>query len=285
MSEDRFEFGANWSRFLNTVDEARIAAAMDSLRQFLSVERLDGRRFLDVGSGSGLMSLAAHRLGATVHSFDNDPQSVACTRELRRRFGSETPPWIIESGSALDPDYLATLPAADIVYAWGVLHHTGDLWQGVDLVARKVPPGGLLFLAIYNDQGRTSDDWQCVKRLYQRLPRWVRPVLVIQVAAALALHRACSWGLSMAVHLVTGHNPLAPLRTAARRLRAPDPRGMHRWYDLVDWVGGWPFEVARPEEVLEFLRGRGFILERLKTCGGKMGCNEYLFRRNDAAGV
>lgn len=284
MSGDRFEFGANWSRFLKTVDEARIAAAETSLQQFLSVERLDGRRFLDVGSGSGLFSLAAHRLGATVHSFDDDPQSVACTQEMQRRFGGDGPGWTIERGSALDAAYLAQLPRADIVYSWGVLHHTGAMWRGIDLVSQCVAPGGVFVLAIYNDQGRTTDDWRCVKQLYQRLPRWIRPLLVVQVGAALVLHRAWSLGLSMAVHLCTGHNPLAVFRAAARRLRTPDPRGMSRWYDLVDWVGGWPFEVARPEEVIEFLQARGFTLERLKTCGGKMGCNEFLFRRDGTSG-
>jgi hypothetical protein len=56
-------------------------------------------------------------------------------------------------------------------------------------------------------------------------------------------------------------------------------RGMSRWHDLVDWVGGYPFEVARPEAVLDFVRERGFTLERLTTCGGKLGCNEYVFVR------
>ncbi len=51
------------------------------------METLAGNSFLDVGSGSGLFSLAAMRLGADrVHSFDYDPQSVGCTKELKRRF-------------------------------------------------------------------------------------------------------------------------------------------------------------------------------------------------------
>ncbi len=82
---ERFGFGANWARFLRHLDEPRIVAAERSLQQMLGLPSLAGLRFLDAGSGSGLFSLAARRLGAEVHSFDYDPQSVACTRELRRR--------------------------------------------------------------------------------------------------------------------------------------------------------------------------------------------------------
>src|SRR5690606_32453090 len=133
----------------------------------LGVESLAGQRFLDVGSGSGLLSLAAQRLGANVHSFDYDPQSVACTREMKRRFAPDADDWTIEEGSALDAEYLAGLPPADVVYSWGVLHHTGEMWRAIDLVSQRVAPGGRFWLAIYNDQGRTSADWIRVKRCYQ----------------------------------------------------------------------------------------------------------------------
>jgi 2-polyprenyl-3-methyl-5-hydroxy-6-metoxy-1,4-benzoquinol methylase len=279
VPDDRFQFGANWTRFLETVDESRIAAAVASLQQMLGVERLDGQRFLDVGSGSGLFSLAAQRLGAQVHSFDYDPQSVACTEEMRRRFGSDSPPWKVEQGSALDAAYLNQLPPANVVYSWGVLHHTGQMWPAIDLVSQRVQPSGLFFLSIYNDQGQTSDRWKQVKSLYQRLPGWLQPVLAAMVGAMLLLNRVGAALVSFLLRLITLRNPFTPMQTLARDVRKRDARGMHRWYDLVDWVGGWPFEVARPEEVFDFLRPRGFELERLKTCGGGMGCNEFVFRR------
>jgi 2-polyprenyl-3-methyl-5-hydroxy-6-metoxy-1,4-benzoquinol methylase len=108
----------------------------------LKVERLDGKSFLDIGSGSGLFSLAARRLGARVHSFDYDQQSVACTAELRRRYFPSAGDWVVERGSALDRDYLARLGTFDVVYSWGVLHHTGDMWRALENVKPLVAERG-----------------------------------------------------------------------------------------------------------------------------------------------
>src|SRR5438876_1807533 len=138
---ERFEFGKNWSRFLILPDEPRIVRAEQSLKQMLEIDSLEGRSFLDIGSGSGLFSLVARRLGARVHSFDYDPNSVACTKELRRRYFNNDPDWRIEEGSALDLDYLKSLGTFDIVYSWGVLHHTGAMWTALDNAQLPVAAG------------------------------------------------------------------------------------------------------------------------------------------------
>src|SRR5215472_4387743 len=96
-TEKRFAFGRNWRSFLSRLDDERIREAQRSLREMLGVERLDGQSFVDAGSGSGLFSLAAASLGASrVHSFDFDPDSVECTRELKHRYFPEMQNWTIE---------------------------------------------------------------------------------------------------------------------------------------------------------------------------------------------
>jgi len=167
---ERFAFGENWSAFLYHLDDHRIRRAETSLQAMLGLERLEGFRFLDIGSGSGLFSLAARRLGAEVTSFDYDPQSVACTAELRRRFGHEDENWRVLRGSVLDKALLARLAKFDIVYSWGVLHHTGAMWDAIANATSMVAPGGLLNIAIYNDQGATSRMWRRIKKSYVSAP-------------------------------------------------------------------------------------------------------------------
>lgn len=189
LAQDRFEFGENWRRFLAFLDDERIAQAQESLTIMLGVTTLEGKRILDAGSGSGLFSLAAHRLGAEVHSFDFDHSSVACTMELRRRYGDGSR-WTVERGDVLDEHYLAGLGQFDVVYSWGVLHHTGDMWAALKNVVDLVRPGGILCLAIYNDQGRRSRMWRALKRRYNRLPAWLRTPYALTLVLPVEFARA-----------------------------------------------------------------------------------------------
>lgn len=266
---ERFEFGKNWSRFLALLNESRILQAEASLKKMLETDHLRGKSFLDVGSGSGLFSLAARRLGARVHSFDYDPHSVACTSELRRRCFPKDDSWTVEEGSALDSDYLKSLGRFDVVYAWGVLHHTGQMWTALDNVQLPVAPGGKLFISIYNDTGTQSRRWKWIKKKYNDLPHLLRAPFVVSVIAPGEAKRALRSLLSL--------NPAEYVRSWTRY--GEGQRGMSRWHDIVDWVGGYPYEVAAPEEVFDFYRARGFTLTRL-ICGGVgLGCNEYVFTR------
>ena len=270
-TRDRFPFGRNWASFLGVLNEERILEAERSLADKLGRERIAGATFLDVGSGSGLFSLAAMRLGARrVHSFDFDPDSVACTQELRRRYFPEAAQWTVERASALDPEYLRSVGQWSIVYSWGVLHHTGDMWRALDLVTGAVASSGRLFISIYNDQGPLSTVWTSVKRLYNR--GWAGRALVLSIFVPYYVARG------LLVDIIRRENPVARYRTYQQM------RGMSLLHDWKDWLGGYPFEVAKPEAIFEFLRARGFTLTRLTTWGGGQGCNEFVFERTAAPG-
>jgi len=265
---ERFAFGDNWASFLSVLDEERIGAAERGLRRMLQVERLDGLRFLDIGSGSGLSSLAARRLGARVHSFDYDAQSVACTSELRRRYFPADDRWTVERGSALDADYLRRLGQFDIVYSWGVLHHTGQMWHALENAVIPVAQSGKLFIAIYNDTGTQSRRWHAIKRIYNEIPKLARKPFAIAVTAP-------AEAKALAGAVLRGR-PGDYVRSWTEYRRR---RGMSKWYDIVDWVGGYPYEFATPDQIFDFYRPRGFTLIKMKCGGVGLGCNEFVFER------
>lgn len=278
-----FEFGANWRRFLSLVDEDRIAEAERSLRSFLQLGDADaplaGQRFLDAGCGSGLFSLAAVRLGADVTSFDLDPNSVACANQLKDRFAAGTTKWTIQEASILDRNFLNSLGTFNTVYSWGVLHHTGAMWDAIDAVAVCTSPGGQFFLAIYNDQGSRSRIWWGIKRLYVSLPSLLQtPYVVVVGSFYYAARAATGLAAKIGATLIGGQQPGT---NAPFSITRSGDRGMSRWYDLVDWIGGYPFEVATPDQLLAYLSKRGFRLEMMRTVGGKLGCNEIVFRKSD----
>ena len=256
----RFRFGRNWTRFLDVVDEARIEIAAESLRTMLGHARLDGLSFLDVGSGSGLFSLAARRLGARVVSFDYDPECVACARQLKRRYLGDDPEWSIEEASVLDADFMDALGRFDIVYAWGSLHHTGDLWRALELAVNSVANGGLLHTSIYLDRGWKSVYWRAVKRTYCRTFAGRMAVLAVFVP-----YFAIRGGL---VDLIRLRNPVRRYRDYRKN------RGMSILHDWIDWLGGYPYECAKPSVVIRFMEARGFVLKRRSH-------TEYVFQRTD----
>ena len=151
--EERFEFGRNWANYSALIDPTRVFEAEQSLVTMFQRSDFIGKTFLDVGCGSGIFSLAARNLGAEVFSFDIDSNSLICTRTLKMRHHKEDENWRIDFASILDKEFIRKTGQYDFVYCWGVAHHTGDMMQALDNLSQVVRDEGLLFVAIYNDQG------------------------------------------------------------------------------------------------------------------------------------
>lgn len=266
---ERFEFGRNWQRFLdNYLTEERVQRAKLQSLEFMDCSSLERKSFLDIGCGSGLFSYIAHLSGAdSIYSFDYDPHSVATTEQLRKRAGAPGV-WRVLQGSVLSDEFMSQIPDCDIVYSWGVLHHTGDMWNAIRQAAAKVRPGGLFFIAIYNKQEyqafknwRGSNYWLKVKKFYNS-GGWPARLLLE------GFYRL----RSIAGMLARGKNPLREIESYSTG------RGMSWSVDITDWIGGLPFEVASVDEVFRFCRNEfGFELINLDSTIS-LGCNQFLFR-------
>lgn len=266
--KDRFSFGKNWSRFLEHLNDDRILEAEKSLKEKLGCENLNGKVFLDIGSGSGLFSLAAYQLGAKVFSFDYDQDSVNCTKYLQNKYAANDARWSVEQGSVLDKNFLKKFGKVDILYSWGVLHHTGHMTLAFENVAELVNGGGHLFISIYNDQGGASNRWKWIKKTHTKAKLPLKKIIVLLCAIRL-------WGPTFLKDFIRHLNFFKTWNEYKK-----NNRGMSAWHDVVDWVGGYPFEVAKPEEVFNFFKAKGFDLQLLKTCAGGLGCNEYVFKKS-----
>lgn len=265
MEEKRFAFGKNWLSFLDTMDEERINTAVNSLKEMLEIEDLKEKTFLDIGCGSGLFSLAAVRLGAKVFSFDYDEESAACAMELRKRYAVSQEIWKIEKGSVLDAGYMNSLPDFDIVYSWGVLHHTGDMRKAIENASLKVKPNGIFFLALYNDQGFLSFLWKKVKEIY--CSSLAGKIIITAIFVPFLFFRSLLSGL------FKNGNPLYQFSNYRKN------RGMSLYHDWIDWLGGYPFETALPKDAENFLNSLGFNLKKSKLTQS-WGCNEFVFIKN-----
>jgi SAM-dependent methyltransferase len=262
---DAFAFGENWQRYIkHHLDPKRMKIAAQSLTDFLG-EDLAGKTFLDIGSGSGLFSLCAHDAGATVTSIDVDPGSVSASLQLRE-FAGNPETWSVLEGSILDAKLVAELPASDVVYSWGVLHHSGDMYTAIRNAASLVTPDGLFCIAIYNRvTGRflDSERWLKIKRRYNHSPRIVQSAM-----------RGLMRSYWIAATLKKRQNPFKVALEYTER-------GMAVTTDLYDWVGGYPYEFATAAEITDFCEAEcGMVnLKAVQLPPRDLGLNQFLFRR------
>ncbi len=228
---------------------------------------LNGLSILDIGCGSGLHSIAMLDAGATqVDGFDYDANSVKASKFVQAQVGNP-PNWTVEQGSVLDDAYVSNLPLYNMVYSWGVLHHTGEVWHAIQNAASRVKPGGLFYIALYSadlQKNPTPEFWLDVKRKY--------------VASGWFQRRMMDWWYVWRFQM---NKNLLKLPEFLRRMREyKKNRGMNIFTDIRDWLGGWPMEFVYDKEAIDFVEKRGFTLERIAT--GEAN-SEFLFVRKQAS--
>ncbi len=261
----RFEFGKNWDKYVKTsLSEEKVMQSSSQLKAFLRVGSLQGKTFLDIGSGSGMHSLAALRLGADrIFSFDYDEHSVATTARLRDYAGSPSN-WTVEQGSVLDERFMQTLGKFDVVYSWGVLHHTGDMWPAIRNASIPLRPGGVFYIALYSPEiyiVPPSHYWLDVKQKYNAASKFGRKKMELSYA----------WRTAVRPALRAGRNPFSVIREYG------GDRGMSFWTDVRDWLGGYPMDFAGFRDTYIFCE-RNLDLQ-LVNCKAGEGNTEYLFAR------
>ncbi len=255
---ERFAFGENWRNFSKQLTKEAYLDAKKSVREL--VGDLTGKTVLDIGCGSGLFAIAACSLGAkNVVGFDYDPQCVATAEDVLERVRQWEPAIRADSidfsvNSILNDNL--NLEPADVVYSWGVLHHTGNMHKAFEAAARLVAQKGILAIAIYNKHF-TSPIWKMIKFTYVKSPAIIKKLLIWLVLIVKV----------PAVMLTTRRNPFSK------------ERGMSYYYDIVDWVGGYPYEYASVDEVTAFFEQRGFKPKKFVKTQGFTGCNEFVFER------
>jgi 2-polyprenyl-6-hydroxyphenyl methylase/3-demethylubiquinone-9 3-methyltransferase len=201
--------------------------------------------------------LEAARLGARpVLGIDADSVSVKTSKENAQRWLDDLGQVSFSEASVLDGQQMASFGTFDVVYSWGVLHHTGNMQNAIEIAARSVKPSGQMMIAIYN-QHWTSPIWKAIKWLYNYSGTVGQRVLTSLLLPVIFFAK---W-------LVTGKNP--------RRMR----RGMDFKHNIIDWVGGYPYEYASVGQIKKTLEGLGFRVIKIKPANVPTGCNEFIAQR------
>lgn len=265
--ERRFGFGKNWLDYSKCINEDRIQTAVKSLERFFDPKDCVDKTFLDIGCGSGLFSLAALKLGfKKVVAIDIDPNCVQATTFL---LSQHMPPerWQCQEVSVfnLDPTQFGYF---DVVYSWGVLHHTGDMKKAISVALQMVKSEGIIVLALYR-KTLMCGFWTWEKRLYNNGPAWFPRVAEFLYKIVMVLRL-----------LVARINPWAYIANYKKN------RGMSWHHDIVDWLGGYPYESISPEELRIFANSLGFEVIQEFTRKQKYGflgsaCDEFVLKKKN----
>lgn len=272
---EHYKFGKNWKRFIDTsYTKKRVEIAQKCMLDTLLRPNLDNQSILDIGCGSGIHSLAALRSGARfVTSMDYDLDSVRTAWQLWKAEGKPRN-WKIIHGDVLDESFMSRFEDIDIVYSWGVLHHTGNMYKAIKNAAlplKKSHSGGVFFIALYSYNiyqsylGKSPENWLEIKQKYNAAGYFRKRYMEYQ-----HLYDTYFWNMD---RWTEAPKYFVKMLKAARDYKKA--RGMDLMTDVRDWLGGWPMDFVHEEECVEFCDKKlDMRLARMLTGAGN---TEFVF--------
>jgi 2-polyprenyl-6-hydroxyphenyl methylase/3-demethylubiquinone-9 3-methyltransferase len=218
-----FSFGFNWESYVDMIMNEDIIERhkkdLDSIYKSFNLD-IRGLDVIDIGSGSGLSSVCFERLGAkSITSLDIDKHSYNATLLTKNKFGNGSSKWDVINKSVLD----GIENKYDLVYSWGVLHHTGNMFQAINIASNAVRDGGYFHVALYIDG-----------------PTYLTHLKTKQKFASLDRDEKIDYLLNY-------------LGGSGNDWFIPDNRGMMKFHDALDWLGGLPYEVCNPNDLFNML--------------------------------
>lgn len=253
----RFAFGRNWQSYSqNALTSDRIEQARGTFRVLVDGIELRGKRFIDIGFGQGLSLVAALEMGANAVGIDIDKDNVLALQRTQQAMACMRTPEV-HVASILDASFVQNNKGGfDIVHSWGVLHHTGNMRQAVENACTLVADDGYFICSIYNKHWSCSF-WKTIKWSYNKLPPILQRLLVGLLYPV----------IYMAKWIVIRRNP------------KKKERGMDFFHDVVDWVGGYPYEYATHGQIKSMVCEHGFKCLRVRPAQVPTGCNEFVFQK------